>query len=72
MKQRVMALALGYEDLNDHDELRWDSVLALLSDCPDVLPRFFSLVFSFGGDPNQSKLMVQKLSLQMFLLYLIP
>lgn len=28
--QRVGGLALGYEDLNDHDELRSDSVLALL------------------------------------------
>jgi hypothetical protein len=25
-------VALGYEDLNDHDELRHDPVLALLSD----------------------------------------
>jgi hypothetical protein len=36
IKQRVMALALGYEDLNDHDALCRDSVLALLSDCPDI------------------------------------
>jgi hypothetical protein len=28
--QRIYALALGYEDLNDHDVLRSDSVLALL------------------------------------------
>ena len=28
--QRTYGLALGYEDLNDHDELRSDSVLALL------------------------------------------
>jgi hypothetical protein len=28
--QRVYGLALGYEDLNDHDALRADSVLALL------------------------------------------
>jgi len=26
--QRVLALALGYEDLNDHDELRFDPLLA--------------------------------------------
>lgn len=36
VKQRVMAIALGYEDLNDHDELCRDSLLALLSDCPDI------------------------------------
>jgi hypothetical protein len=42
--QRVFALALGYEDLNDHDELRHDPVMAALagklaarrSDCAPV------------------------------------
>jgi len=29
--QRVHAIALGYEDLNDHDELRHDPVLGLIS-----------------------------------------
>jgi Transposase DDE domain group 1 len=28
--QRVLAIALGYEDLNDHDELRHDPVMAVL------------------------------------------
>jgi hypothetical protein len=35
IKQRVMGLALGYEDLNDHDALRRDPLLALLSDAAD-------------------------------------
>ena len=30
--QRVIGLALGYEDVNDHDDLRFDPVLALFSD----------------------------------------
>jgi hypothetical protein len=30
--QRIVALALGYEDLNDHDRLRHDPVLGLLGD----------------------------------------
>jgi len=30
--QRIVAIALGYEDVNDHDVLRRDPVLALLSD----------------------------------------
>lgn len=30
--QRLFGLALGYEDLNDHDELRHDPVLAVLAD----------------------------------------
>jgi hypothetical protein len=29
--QRVFAIALGYEDLNDHDDLRHDPVMAVLS-----------------------------------------
>jgi Transposase DDE domain group 1 len=32
VRQRVMGLAMGYEDLNDHDELRHDPVLALLAE----------------------------------------
>jgi Transposase DDE domain group 1 len=34
--QRVYALALGYEDLNDHQVLRGDALLALLSGKTDV------------------------------------
>jgi len=30
IRQRVFGLALGYEDLNDHDQLRHDPVLATL------------------------------------------
>ena len=31
ISQRVSALALGYEDLNDHEQLRQDPVLKLLA-----------------------------------------
>ena len=34
--QRVMGLALGYEDINDHDRLRDDSALAMACGCRDV------------------------------------
>lgn len=34
--QRVFGLALGYEDLNDHDELRQDPLLALLVEKADL------------------------------------
>ena len=34
--QRVYALALGYEDVNDHGELRRDSLLALLLSKADL------------------------------------
>jgi Transposase DDE domain group 1 len=33
--QRVYGLALGYEDLNDHDRLREDPLLAVLAEKPD-------------------------------------
>src|SRR3989442_13960205 len=33
--QRVYAPALGYEDLNDHDQLRHDPLLAVLAEKPD-------------------------------------
>jgi len=33
--QRVYALALGSEDLNDHDQLRHDPLLAVLAEKPD-------------------------------------
>lgn len=35
--QRVYALALGYEDLNDHDDLRYDPLLAVLAGKRDPL-----------------------------------
>ena len=30
--QRIVAIALGYEDLNDHDQLRHDPLMALFSE----------------------------------------
>lgn len=36
VRQRVFGLALGYEDLNDHDQLRSDPLLAMLSGKTDV------------------------------------
>src|SRR5512140_1438826 len=36
VRQRVYGLALGYEDLNDHDQLRQDPLLAMLSGKSDV------------------------------------
>lgn len=35
LKQRVFGLCLGYEDLNDHDQLRHDAMLAVLVDKRD-------------------------------------
>jgi len=36
VRQRVYGIVLGYEDLNDHDQLRQDPLLALLSGKRDV------------------------------------
>ena len=36
VKQRVMGLCLGYEDLNDHDELCRDRMMALVCESDDV------------------------------------
>ncbi|MBA3493785.1 MAG: transposase, partial [Gammaproteobacteria bacterium] len=35
IKQRVYGMALGYEDLNDHDTLRHDALLGLLGEKED-------------------------------------
>ena len=37
LRQRIGALALGYEDLNDHDRLRHDPLHALMAGKADVL-----------------------------------
>lgn len=37
LKQRIFGLCLGYEDLNDHDRLRYDPLLAVLVDKHDPL-----------------------------------
>jgi hypothetical protein len=37
LRQRIGALALGYEDLNDHDRLRHDPLCALLANKKDIL-----------------------------------
>ncbi len=34
LAQRIFAIALGYEDLNDHDELRRDPLFSVLADKP--------------------------------------
>ncbi len=36
LAQRVMGIALGYEDLNDHEQLRHDPLFALLAGRRDV------------------------------------
>jgi Transposase DDE domain group 1 len=37
LAQRAVGIALGYEDLNDHDRIRHDPLLATLVDKPDLL-----------------------------------
>lgn len=37
LRQRILGLALGYEDINDHERLRFDPLLAMVCGQPDVL-----------------------------------
>lgn len=37
LRQRILGLALGYEDINDHDRLRLDPLLAMVCGRTDVL-----------------------------------
>ena len=54
IKQRGLALCLGYEDLNDHDELCRDRLLALLCDRDDLKGEF-RRVESDRGKPLAGK-----------------
>jgi hypothetical protein len=37
LRQRILGIALGYEDVNDHDKLRCDPLLAAMCGRADVL-----------------------------------
>src|SRR5690606_31311938 len=37
LKQRIYGIALGYEDLNDHERLRHDPAFQTAADCEEVL-----------------------------------
>ena len=57
VKQRVMGLCLGYEDLNDHDELCRDRMMALLCESDELSSRRlneWSLRDSRGGSHGAS------------------
>ena len=54
IKQRVLGLCLGYEDLNDHDNLCRDYLLALSCDRDDMTGEFRRLE-SDRGKPLAGK-----------------
>ena len=62
IKQRVVGLCLGYEDLNDHDELCRDRLLALLCDRDDLTGEF-RRVESDQGKPLAGKSTLNRLEL---------
>ena len=62
IKQRVLGLCLGYEDLNDHDELCRDRLLALLCDRDDLTGEF-RRVESDRGKPLAGKSTLNRLEL---------
>ena len=51
--QRVFGIALGYEDLNDHDELRHDPVLAVLAGADD---KFQNIVGGATADESSARM----------------
>jgi hypothetical protein len=63
IKQRVYALALGYEDLNDHDRLRQDPLLALLVGKPDPTGQARKRVRA-RGNPLAGKSTLNRLELR--------
>ena len=60
IKQRVLGLCLGYEDLKDHDELCRDRFLALLCDRDDLTGEFRRLE-SDRGKPLAGKSTLNRL-----------
>ena len=62
IKQRVLGLCLGYEDLNDHDELCRDRLLALLCDRDDLTGEL-RRVESDRGKPLAGKSTLNRLEL---------
>ena len=62
IKQRVLGLCLGYEDLNDHDELCRDRLVALLCDRDDLTGEF-RRVESDRGKPLAGKSTLNRLEL---------
>jgi hypothetical protein len=50
--QRIYGLALGYEDLNDHEQLRWDPLLGVLVEKTEP-----------GGEPLAGKSTLNRLEL---------
>jgi Transposase DDE domain group 1 len=67
VRQRVYGLALGYEDLNDHDALRHDPLIAVLAESTDLaalgagkstLNRLELTGATVGGDARYKKITV--------------
>lgn len=48
LRQRILGIALGYEDINDHDKLRLDPLLAAMCGCEDLLGRERHLTRDMG------------------------
>jgi hypothetical protein len=74
--QRVYGLALGYEDLNDHDELRSDEVLAVLVEKSDPREKLAGkstlnrLELSTDGKDVYKKVVVDEQALERFFVHM--
>jgi hypothetical protein len=60
LSQRIHAIALGHEDINDHDELRFDPALGLVSDTlrprPEKVERGKPVVATLAGKSTLNRL----------------
>ena len=59
--QRIIGIALGYEDVNDHDTLRFDPVLALFSERLDACPQGMRSIKREDGAPLAGKSTINRL-----------
>ena len=67
LKQRVMALAQGYEDLNDHELLRHDSLLQLASEKTTALASAPTLCRMEHWADKHSAVRINKLLVELFI-----
>ena len=67
LKQRVYGLCLGYEDLNDHTQLRNDTALQTAVDCEDVLASQSTLCRLDNRSSRQSMIDIHRVFVDQFI-----
>lgn len=67
LKQRVYGIALGYEDLNDHTDLRHDPAFQTALDCDEVLASSSTLCRLENRCARQAAFDIQRLFVEKFI-----